>query len=73
MPIEQQLSHAEQMARLRRGEPGRYEFHFIIGESYEAFESMIAEAKSLTAHFNGTWTEREATSVHPESFSIVIS
>ncbi len=67
------LSNAQQIEQLREGRSGRYEFQFVIGESYETFEALISEAKALAARFDGAWSEQEATQAHPGSFRVILT
>lgn len=67
-----QLSNTEQMERLRRGEPGNYEFHLVQGESYEALEMMMIEARGLAVRFGGSWRHMPGTATVPDAFFIHI-
>jgi len=67
-----ELSNAEQMEKLRRGEPGSYEFHLVQGESYEALEMMMIEARGLAVRYGGVWRHMPGTATVPDSFFIQI-
>ena len=67
-----ELSNKEQMEKLRRGEPGNYEFHLVQGESYESLEMMMIEARGLAVRFGGSWRHMPGTATVPDAFFIRI-
>ncbi|MGZ6041984.1 MAG: hypothetical protein ACXWKW_07295 [Asticcacaulis sp.] len=71
-PVHEPFSNGEKLERLRGGMPGRYEFHLVQGESYEGFEAMIAEARSLALRFHGTCDVVPGTFASEESLRVEI-
>ena len=66
------LSTGDKLEKLRQGAPGRYEFHLVQGESYEAFEALMAEAKGVAHQQGGIWEVVEGTQAHHESFIVTL-
>jgi len=64
------MSNQEQMARLRNGEPGLYQFTLQQGDSYEGLEDLMTEARDLAARFNGTFRHIDGTLARPDSFFV---
>ncbi len=67
-----EASNAEKMERLRKGLPGVYDFHIVIGESYERLDDLMREAKTLALRFHGTADLIGGTYDRPESLRIEI-
>jgi len=66
------LSNQEQIARLRQGAPGTYEFTLQQGDTYEGLEEMMAEARDLAARFGGSFRHIEGTFARPDGFVVEI-
>ena len=68
----QGLGHTEMMTALEQGRPGRYEFHVIMGESYEVQEQRMHRAGVLALKYSGTFHMVPGTDTRPESFVVQI-
>lgn len=71
MAVEIQSNQA-QIARLRQGAPGTYDFTLQQGDSYEGLEEMAAEARDLATRFGGTFRHVGGTFARPDSFVVEI-
>ncbi|MDI7774370.1 hypothetical protein [Asticcacaulis sp. EMRT-3] len=60
----------EQTEKLRRGEPGRYQFTLPEGESYEHFKALIEQSGAYALKYGGTCHVVPGTMETPETLIV---